>query len=32
MQNRDAVVGEQVANLAEEGVVVIDPDMLEHAV
>jgi hypothetical protein len=31
MQNGDAVVGEQVANLAEEGVVVVDPDMLEHA-
>ena len=31
MQQHDAVVGEQLRALAEERVVVIDADMLEHA-
>ena len=31
MQQRDAVVGEKLCALAEEGVVKADADMLEHA-
>ena len=31
MQQHHAVVGEQLGAFAEEGVVVIDADMLEHA-